>query len=73
VGEASYVFVGWLRDCIGKSCNSCGDCLTYEYDDEKRTITSNLTAQRIDNSLPHTMDNIVPYCTFCNCSLGNRE
>ena len=73
VGEASYVFVGWLRDCIGKSCNSCGDCLTYEYDDEKRTITSNLTAQRIDNSLPHTMDNIVPYCTFCNCSLGKRE
>ena len=73
VGEAKYICTGWLRDCIGKSCNSCGDCLTYEYDDEKRTITSNLTAQRIDNSQPHTMDNIVPYCTFCNCSLGNRE
>ena len=72
VGEAKYVFTGWLRDCFGKSCGNCGDCLTYEYDDEKRTITSNLTAQRIDNSLPHTMDNIVPFCNFCNCSLGNR-
>ena len=72
VGEAKYVWTGWLRDCFGKSCNNCGDCLTYEYDDESRKITSNLTAQRIDSSLPHTMDNIVPFCTFCNCSLGNR-
>jgi len=68
----SYVTTGWLRDCLGKSCGNCGDCLTYDCD-ENHKITSNLTAQRIDNSLPHTTDNIVPYCAFCNCSLGKRE
>ena len=72
VGQSKYITKGWLKDCFGKSCQHCGDCLMYECDENYR-ITSNLTAQRIDNSLPHNDDNVVPFCVHCNCSMSNRE
>ena len=31
-------------------------------------IKSDITAQRIDNSLPHHIDNCIPMCVNCNCS-----
>jgi hypothetical protein len=33
---------------------------------------SNLTANRIDNSVGHEIDNVVPMCCWCNCALSNR-
>jgi hypothetical protein len=64
--EDAYVTTEWLIGCLGKSCQECGECLTYERG------RSNLTANRIDNSIGHERDNVVPCCVFCNCALSNR-
>jgi tetrahydromethanopterin S-methyltransferase subunit D len=61
-----YVTVAWLTGCLGKSCSGCGDALIYERG------KSNLTAQRIDNTIAHELDNVIPMCVFCNCALSNR-
>jgi hypothetical protein len=66
IREENYVNTVWLLGCLGKSCGSCGDALTYE-----RGL-SNLTAQRVDNSVGHQLDNVIPMCSWCNCSLSNR-
>ena len=52
--------------CLGKSCSGCGEALIYE-----RGV-SNITAQRIDNTIGHEIDNIIPLCLFCNCALSNK-
>ena len=66
VAIKGYVTREWLMGCLGKSCPECGDALIYERG------RSNLTAQRVDNNLPHLIDNVVPCCVFCNCALSNR-
>ena len=66
VKEEGYITKDWLIGCLGKSCSECGDCLVYEQG------RSNLTAQRVDNNLPHLIDNVVPCCIWCNCALSNR-
>ena len=65
----NYVNVEWLRSCLSKSC-SCGD--VFEITNNKNVITSNITANRIDNDLSHTIDNIIPMCIICNQSLSNK-
>ena len=67
----NYITVGWLRKAFGSCCGSCGDCFIYKIEDDK--VVSNLTAQRIDNDVAHKLDNIIPYCKFCNCALSNKE
>ena len=69
--EASYITKEWLLGCLGKSCGSCGDCLTYNKAHGK--VECNLTAQRLNNAAAHHLDNIVPYCTYCNAYMSNRE
>ena len=72
VNKETYITAEWLRNCIGRPChNSCGDCLTYERNDQGR-IVSNITAQRLDNDLGHELENVVPMCMECNRQLSNR-
>jgi hypothetical protein len=66
VQDHNYVTTAWLLSCLGKSCSGCGDALVYERG------KSNLTAQRIDNTVAHELDNVIPMCVFCNCALSNR-
>ena len=66
-----YLSKEWLLGCIGKSCNSCGDALVYSRAGGK--IDCNLTAQRVDSNLGHYVDNVVPYCIYCNMYMSNRE
>ena len=66
VQNLCYVTVGWLTGCLGKSCSGCGDALIYERG------KSNLTANRIDNTVGHEIDNAVPLCCWCNCALSTR-
>ena len=65
VNDACFVTVAWLLGCLGKCCSGCGDALVYEKG------KSNLTANRIDNSVGHEIDNVVPMCCWCNCALSN--
>lgn len=48
-----------LKNIFGQKCIYCG------------TI-KNVGCDRIDNSKPHTIDNIVPACAECNFIRGNR-
>jgi hypothetical protein len=73
IDHKSYITVDWLNKQFGKDCLRCkNECLTYDEDDDGRLV-SNLTANRIDNSRAHQIDNIEPMCWHCNVSLGNRE
>ena len=62
-----YVSISWLRNCINMCCGGCGNDFTLDIDDSLN-VTSYITAQRIDNSLPHSLDNIEPMCVISNCS-----
>ena len=64
--KQGYVNSQWFIDNINNQCNYCG-CGLY-LNKNKGNISSNLSAQRVNNSLTHTLENIVPYCVRCNCS-----
>ena len=66
IPKQGYVNSQWFIDNINNQCNYCG-CGFY-LNINKGNISSNLSAQRVNNSLTHTLDNIVPYCVRCNCS-----
>jgi hypothetical protein len=66
-----YVNVNWLEKCIGVNCAMCSTCLYCEVDD-KNNIDCNISAQRVDNSRCHSIDNIIPYCVYCNINQSNR-
>ena len=66
----NYVTVDWLMKCINKPCCECGCNLELEPD--SAFLSSNITAQRVDNSQCHSLDNIIPMCRICNCSLSNK-
>ena len=60
----TYLTPEWLKAQYGKSCSGCGDCLTFEI--KGNQVLSNLTADRFDNGLDHSLDNVVPLCCSCN-------
>ena len=66
----NYVTVDWLEKCINKPCCHCGCNLELNFD--TAFPTSNITAQRTDNSQDHNLDNIIPMCDICNKSLSNK-
>jgi hypothetical protein len=66
----NYVDVDWLMKCINKHCDHCGCNLELNFDNG--FISSNITAQRTNNDICHSLDNIVPMCVVCNCSLSNK-
>ncbi len=61
VQDQGYVAVAWLTGCLGKFCSECEDAPIYERGTSERG-TSNLTVQRIDNTVEHELDNLVPTC-----------
>ena len=61
---SNYVTPDWLKKQFGKQCSECGDCLRYDYENNK--VNSNLSADRIDCSECHHINNIVPLCVTCN-------
>jgi hypothetical protein len=67
----NYVTPKWLVECVNKCCPVCNNELYIGFRDGN-TYT-NITADRIDNSLYHTLDNIRPRCRMCNCSQSNRS
>ena len=63
----NYINVNWLKSCINTTCGCCGNKFTIDIDDNYN-VSSDITAQRIDNTLPHNLNNIEPMCIVCNCS-----
>ncbi len=53
----------WIVDNIfSKPCAHCGE-----------TDWSKIGCNRLDNSKPHTKDNVEPCCRRCNCKLNGSE
>ena len=71
VPKDNYVDVEWLNNCVNKSCYNCCCKLSVEIDNE--IITSNISAQRIDNNISHELSNIKACCVSCNCCFSNKE
>ena len=71
IEDEGYITKETLAGWVGKSCNSCGDCLSYSR--LSGSVECNLTAQRVDNSEGHTVGNVLPYCVYCNMAMGDRE
>ena len=70
IDKNNYVNVDWLMAAANKRCRSCR-CDFYINFDDGNTYT-NITAQRLDNSKDHNLDNIVPMCKWCNCCKSNK-
>ena len=66
IPKEGYVNAQWFWDNINNQCNFCG--CGFHVDMKHGNITANMTAQRKNNELTHTLDNIIPYCKRCNCS-----
>jgi hypothetical protein len=60
----NFVTEAWLKSQFGKVCGDCGDCLRFDIKDGR--VESNLTADRVDNSECHHLNNLVPLCCSCN-------
>jgi ribosomal protein S24E len=60
----NYITVDWLKKQMGKKCADCDDCMYFDIDNN--AIDCNLTAERLDNSEGHHLNNIVPLCCSCN-------
>ena len=66
IGDDKYIDIKWLRDRMNKCCNNCGEEFLIEK--ERGSITSNLTAQRLNGTISHHKDNIKAFCVYCICS-----
>ena len=66
IPKDGYVNAQWFLGNINNQCNYCG--CGFHIDIKGGNVMSNITCQRKDNKLTHTLDNIVPYCKLCNCS-----
>ena len=61
-----YVTAEWLMECVNKCCPICNNELYTHFKDGN--AYTNISADRVDNSLYHTLDNIQPMCKICTCS-----
>ena len=71
IERESYITVTWLKNCINRYCHNCHSDFYINVDDNGM-VKSNITADRINNSEGHNLDNIQPCCYYCNCSLSNK-
>ena len=68
--KSNYINIDWFFTNIKKHCGSCGCDFSYSLDG---SVKSDLTAQRLDNNLPHNLDNIIPMCVNCNRSISDHH
>eukprot|EP00438_Fugacium_kawagutii_P013577 Skav212334 [mRNA] locus=scaffold5228:693:3725:+ [translate_table: standard] len=66
IPKNGYMNAEWFIKNINNQCNYCGCGFTLNIN--KGNVSTNLTAQRKDNDLTHTLDNIIPFCDRCNRS-----
>ena len=70
INDNNYVDVKWLSNCINKLCSNCNELLYANVEGGK--VDSNITADRIDNLMGHSKDNIRGCCKYCNSYLSNK-
>ena len=68
ISEEDYIDVKWCVRHFKECCGRCG--VKFDFDRKGGKLTSNFTAQRLDNETEHTEDNCVAYCLDCNRIAG---
>ena len=75
--ETKYVDVEWFMKRLNGNCQNCGCRFEFdvsrlgqsaEFDISNGYLTNNITAQRLNNEVPHYKDNCEAWCKLCNCS-----
>ena len=66
IDETKYVDVEWFMKRLSGNCQNCG--CRFEFDVANGYLTNNITAQRLNNEVPHNKDNCEAWCKLCNCS-----
>ena len=66
ISKDNYVNSDWFYKDMSERCGGCRTGLFYTI--RSGNAYTDLTAQRLDNSLPHYLNNIVPYCNICTVS-----
>ena len=66
INDCKYVDPSWFMKRVYSHCNNCG--CNFEFEFKNGFLTSNMTAQRLDNSIAHESDNCEAWCKLCNCS-----
>ena len=78
IDKNNYIDVNWfmkkLPNLFTKSslgnCSSCG--IPYELYIKNSKVYSNITADRINNNIGHSIDNCTLLCKDCNCAKSNN-
>jgi hypothetical protein len=66
IDEENYIDEHW---CLQHFHGCCAHCSVKFYIEMKAgKLSTNFTAQRLDNALGHSVDNCTPYCKYCKCS-----
>jgi hypothetical protein len=72
VGE-NYITAKRLKTLRALQMNKCFYCMV-DMTTENRKHATGLTTERLDNSKPHSEDNVVLCCSSCNCrKLSNKQ
>ena len=71
ISKDNYINAAWLKSCINKRCSECNNGFYFKFD--TGYTESNITADRIDNSQDHNLDNIQPMCRYCNCCKSDKS
>ena len=66
-----YITAKWCIDHLKAKCEKCST--PFNIDIEQGKISTNFTAQRIDNNVAHEIDNIIAFCTYCNVASSNHD
>ena len=59
----------WLLNCVNKKCIHGGNHLYIEF--KQGNVSSNITADRINNTDDHNINHICHSCVCCNCCKSN--
>ena len=66
VDEENYIDANWCLRHFKGCCGNCG--VKFNLDTRAGKMSSNFTAQRVDNALGHSIDNCEAWCCHCNAS-----
>jgi hypothetical protein len=63
----NYITRDWFLDSVGKTCNAC-KCEFIYIIHANSWVAANITADRINNNISHSLDNCKICCVMCNAS-----
>ena len=64
--DENYINEHWWLNHFHGCCAHSG--IKFYIEMKQGKLSTNFTAQRLDNTLCHSVDNCTPYCKYCNCS-----